>query len=211
MNRRRFLQSIAVAAAAPSVSLPRRSEASPLGPLRSDPDRILDLPDGFSYKIVSRAGASMTDGLRTPGYHDGMAAFSGDDGRVILVCNHELGPEDPDQSAIGRDFDAAPEIVRERIYDAGGGLTPSHGGTTTTIYDPASGNVERQFLSLIGTEYNCAGGPTPWGSWLTCEECFRDTGRTGPHFREKRHGYVFEVSANATAKLVFAMDAFFAK
>ncbi|MGI9220351.1 MAG: alkaline phosphatase PhoX [Woeseiaceae bacterium] len=192
------MQSLVVAAAAPSVAMPRRGEASPLGPLRPDPDRILDLPEGFSYKIVSRAGDPMSDGMRTPGYHDGMAAFAGENGRVILICNHELGPEDPNESAFGGDINSAPKIVREKIYDAGAGLTPGNGGTTTTIYDPASGGVERQFLSLVGTEYNCAGGATPWGSWLTCEECFRDTGRDGPHYREKRHGYVFEVPAQAT-------------
>jgi len=199
LNRRRFLLSIAAAAAAPAVSMPARAAASPMGPLRPDPNRILDLPEGFSYRIVSRIGDAMSDGMRVPGSHDGMAAFEGQDGRIILVCNHELGPEDPGESAFGRDLSAAPELVQERIYDAGGGLTPGNGGTTTTIYNPANGETERQFLSLVGTEINCGGGPTPWGSWLSCEEAFRKPGRDGPHFREKKHGYVFEVPASATS------------
>lgn len=139
----------------------------------------------------------MSDGLRVPGSHDGMAAFEGQEGRIILVCNHEIGPEEPEINAFGPNLSAAPDFVQERIYDAGGGLTPGNGGTTTTIYNPANGKTERQFLSLIGTEYNCAGGPTPWGSWLSCEEAFRKTGRDGPHFRDKKHGYVFEVPAAA--------------
>ena len=38
-------------------------------------------------------------------------------------------------------------------------------------------------MSLIGTEYNCAGGATPWGSWLSCEECFTDP---DPVLKEKK-------------------------
>ena len=47
------------------------------GPLQDDPDGIIALPPGFSYKIFSRAGESMSDGLLVPARHDGMAAFAG--------------------------------------------------------------------------------------------------------------------------------------
>jgi secreted PhoX family phosphatase len=192
------MQSLAIAAVSPAIALPERAKSSPLGPLRADPDRILDLPAGYSYRIVSRAGDRMSDGLRVPHAHDGMAAFEGDDGRVILVCNHELGPEDGLQNAFGTDRDAVPSFVRERLYDGGEGVTPGNGGTTTTIFNPGSGKTERQHLSLVGTEYNCAGGATPWGSWLSCEESFRSPGYRGGYRREKAHGYVFEVPASAT-------------
>ena len=44
-------------------------------------------------------------------------------------------------------------------------------------------------LVLNGTDNNCNGGPTPWGSWLSCEES-----TVGPlEGFEKKHGYVFEV------------------
>ena len=198
MNRRRFIQSLAIAAASPAIALPARAESSPLGSLQADPDRIIDLPAEFSYRVVSRAGDLMSDGLRVPQAHDGMAAFAGQDGRVILVCNHELGPEDGLQNAFGTDRDAVPSFVREKLYDDGEGVTPGNGGTTTTIFDPSSGKTEKQHLSLIGTEYNCAGGATPWGSWLSCEETFRVAGRKGGYRREKAHGYVFEVPSTAT-------------
>jgi len=200
INRRRFLQCLAVAATAPPM--PRSARAAGdagFGPLLADPDGILDLPAGFNYRVVSRAGDTMDDGLRVPEAHDGMAAFAAADGRVALICNHELAPSHGERGALDTGFENLPAAVRERIYDPGGGITPGAGGTTTTIYDPASGTVEHRHLSLAGTELNCAGGPTPWGSWLSCEECFENPGTGFSNgrlvTRDRRHGYVFEVPA----------------
>ncbi|MCP5092540.1 MAG: DUF839 domain-containing protein, partial [Gammaproteobacteria bacterium] len=204
LNRRRFIQSIAAAAAAPtftqSCGVTADTGALP-GELRADSDRILDLPDGFSYRIVSRTGDLMSDGLRVPGAHDGMAAFDGGDGRVILITNHEMNTLWFDGSAFGDDYGKLPESTKALLYDRGGDKTPALGGTTTTVFNPATGETEKQHLSLAGTEINCAGGPTPWNSWLSCEECFESPG-TGQQFgreltRERRHGYVFEVSSAA--------------
>ncbi len=173
------------------------------GESRLTPDRggILDLPPGFSYRVVSRAGDRMDDGLHVPIAHDGMAAFRGENGRIILVCNHEIEPTRLANSAFGQSYGEVPEEIAEKLYDRGSGRTPSGGGTTTSIFNPATGVTEKQFLSLGGTELNCAGGPTPWGSWLGCEECFEDPGRkwhwAGRITRDQRHGYVFEVSAYA--------------
>ena len=68
------------------------------GPLLKDPDRILDLPDRFSYQIISREGETMSDGLFLPGSPDGMAAFPGKGKEVILVRNHEINPGAPSSS-----------------------------------------------------------------------------------------------------------------
>ncbi len=118
----------------------------------------------------------MSDGMLVPHAHDGMAAFPGDGGKVVLVCNHELEPAYFRRSAFGESFEALPRSVRDKVYDPGDGRTPGAGGTTTKIYDPATGRTEQEYLSLAGTELNCAGGPTPWGSWLSCEECFETPG-----------------------------------
>ena len=201
MDRRRFLQNLSIAVSAPALTLPVRAADTKIGPLRPDPERILDLPDGYSYTVVSRAGQRMDDGLIVPHAHDGMAAFPGEDGRIVLVCNHELTPAYFAHSAFADGFNAPPEAVTDRVYDQGRGKTPGAGGTTTTIYNPETRTTDRQHLSLAGTELNCAGGPTPWDSWLSCEECFESPGRdlsAGRAVRrEKKHGYVFEVPANA--------------
>jgi secreted PhoX family phosphatase len=206
MDRRRFLQSIAVAAATPALSVSSRANDARVGALRTDAGRILDLPDDYSYDIVSRAGSLMNDGLRVPFAHDGMAAFPAANGRIVLVCNHELGPSEFDQSAFAGSEETISAALRDRIYDLGNGKTPGTGGTTTITYNPQTGETENTHLSLAGTELNCAGGSTPWGSWLTCEECFElpGTDLSGGRIvsREQVHGYVFEVPATATALVV---------
>ena len=198
IDRRRFLQCIA-AAAAPTSIYGCVSTSTREGQLPPDPKRILKVADGLSYQVVSRAGDKMSDGFVVPGAHDGMAAFAGADRKIILVCNHELDPTDREQSAFGTYKSRLSRKIPNGLYDAGNGKTPAPGGTTTTVWNPITGKTERQHLSLGGTENNCAGGRTPWGSWLSCEECFEEPGvsknkgiRTE---REKRHGYVFEVPA----------------
>lgn len=191
------MMSLAAAAATPALAVQDRAPDPRFGPLRADPDAIFDLPDGFHYEIVSRAGTEMSDGLRVPHAHDGMAAFPGDGGRVILVCNHELATHQFDQSAFAPSFDAVPQAIRDRLYDRGDDKTPCNGATTTTIWNSQTRTTERQYLSLAGTELNCSGGRTPWGSWLSCEECFtwEGIGFGGARIlhRDRPHGYVFEV------------------
>lgn len=167
------------------------------GPLKRDPNGVLDLPEGFSYRIVSQGGETMADGLLVPGQFDGMGCFALDDTRVALVRNHELkgssashrnwGPGGYNQERIG-------QLDVRRAYDTYKDGRPLPGGTTTVIYDLATGRTERQHLSLAGTSTNCCGGQTPWGSWLSCEETSElptDSDVT------KDHGYVFEVPARA--------------
>ena len=205
LNRRRFLQSILAAAASPSMLQGCKSIGvlpSPSENLLVDPNGILDLVPGLSYRVVSRRGDRMNDGLRVPGNHDGMAAFPGEDGRIILVCNHELDFNYPHDSAFGNAYPSVPRAVKARMYDKGSNRSPGLGGTTTTIWNPATGMTERQHLSLAGTEFNCAGGPTSWGSWLSCEECFEDAGSKRKKgftlIRDRNLGYVFEVPAAET-------------
>lgn len=141
---------------------------------------LLNLPRGFEYLTFGWTGDAMSDGTPTPSNHDGMAAFRDRD-RVRLVRNHEKS-------------DARPFAPVGATYDSVAG-----GGTTTLVFDPVAGQLVEDYASLSGTIRNCAGGPTPAGTWLTCEETTQING-------SKRHGYVFEVPAVGLAEPVPLRD-----
>jgi hypothetical protein len=167
------------------------------GPLLPDPNRVLNLPKGFTYKIISRKGNKMSDGFFTPGAPDGMATFAGPGGRTIIVRNHEVSPATLESSPFGSKNELLKLIDRNKVYDYGRGEYPALGGTSTLVYNHQTQQVEREFLSLAGTTRNCAGGPTPWNSWITCEETIEKAGEK----TEKDHGYTFEVPATDSISL----------
>ncbi|MEQ9298307.1 MAG: DUF839 domain-containing protein [Cyclobacteriaceae bacterium] len=150
----------------------------------------LELPEGFDAHIISRWGETMADGLLVPGRADGMAAFAAGD-KVTIVRNHENSPGDVQFGPFGDDLRLLNKVKAEQFFDYGFGKTPGMGGTTTLTYDEASGKVIEQHLSSIGTYRNCAGGATPWGSWISCEE---DTTPAGDE-SQTAHGYNFEIPA----------------
>jgi secreted PhoX family phosphatase len=198
VSRRSFLALAATSAAfgglsrAMAQAAPQGGEIAGYGPLQADPAGIFDLPQGFSYRIVSRAGEPMDDGLLTPGKMDGMGCFAMGPDRVALIRNHELRTE-AGVSPFGRDGALASKVAAERIYDRTPGGLPLSGGTTTLVWDLKRQQLVSQHMSLAGTYVNCAGGVTPYRTWLTCEEV--ET-RPGPE-ATKDHGWVFEVPADA--------------
>ena len=192
MTRRSFALGSAAFAGLAVACAPGRlgsstAERVGYGPLVSDPAGLFDLPAGFSYRIISRLGDAMDDGLRAPDNADGMGAFRLDSRRMALVRNHELRPSHQDRGPFAG---TAGRVLRG--YDQADGRSLP-GGTSTIVYDYRSGRIEAQYLSLVGTIRNCAGGITPWGSWLTCEE---DVSRAGSGLG-RDHGWVFEVPAAA--------------
>ena len=168
------------------------------GKLQKDPEGILKLPRDFSYKIISRRGDQMSDGLLVPGLGDGMGTFVGQNQHeTIIVRNHEVSPRDYVNGAFGLELKDMAKIAQDKFYDYGRGTTPCLGGTTTIIYNHQTQQVEKEWLSLTGTVRNCAGGTTPWGSWITCEESVL---KSNEYF-DKDHGYNFEVPAANTMQL----------
>ncbi|WP_117210868.1 alkaline phosphatase PhoX [Allorhizocola rhizosphaerae] len=192
LDRRDVLRGAAVAAGiaaiAPMEALAARTASAqtdvkkqfspdygPLAPVKDQTTglELLLLPRGFEYLTFGWTGDRMADGIATPGVHDGMAAYRRGD-RVHLVRNHEVG------SLSGKFADPA--------YDPQAG-----GGTTNLIFNPDKGELVEARASLSGTIRNCAGGPTPWDTWLTCEETTLINAGNG-----MRHGYVFEVPSAGT-------------
>jgi secreted PhoX family phosphatase len=170
------------------------------GPLVPDPKGILSLPRGFSYTIVAQAGVTMlASGQPTPADPDGTASFRRLPGNgSVLINNHEVG---------GSEANPVPAIPNF-TYD------PMAGGGTTNIEVDKDGRRIREYVSIAGTHNNCAGGVTPWDTWLTCEETEARAGSTGSYgLLTKDHGYVFEVhpydqSANMDPQPIKALGRF---
>ncbi len=148
------------------------------GPLVDDPAGVLALPAGFSYAIVSRAGRTLLEsGEPTPGNHDGTGAFPRRGGGTVLVNNHELG-------------DPPAETPFPVPQHEGYTYDPGAAGGCTVVETDRDGNRVREYVGVAGTSTNCAGGVTPWDTWLTCEETEDLAGQSGA---TRDHGYVFDV------------------
>ena len=172
------------ASTARAASGPRSGGAPALfPPLESSPGDLLALPRGFSYELVAQSGVTdLHDGAgkvigKTPERPDGTTVVE-QGNRLRLIQNHEAGPGSP----------LPVPLVEGTVYDRGA----LGGGCTVLEANRSTGKRISEWVGLSGTISNCAGGPTPWGSWLTCEE---SEAKAGTGTLEKDHGYVFEVFA----------------
>jgi len=169
-----------------------QTDMLPFTPISPSSEDELILADGFNYHVVAKQGDQINES-ELFGDHNDYTAFyqldeTGDDGLLwvnhenatpLFVSNYTRGAERTieqvhlEMDAVGgaivrirKNVSGKWEMVKNDPYNRR--LT----ARTTIPFDwdqPILGKTE-----AIGTLANCAGGITPWGTVLTCEENYQD-------------------------------------
>jgi geranylgeranyl reductase family protein len=131
-----------------ALGAPAQPGDSPYGPLQPADANGLELPAGFSSRVVARSLQPVAGtGYLWHAFPDGGACVPTPDGGWVYVSNSENPPPVIDEDLPGLDL----------------------GGVGAIRFAP-DGAVVAAYSILTGSRSNCAGGLTPWGTWLTCEE-----------------------------------------
>lgn len=115
----------------------------PYGPLQPSNLEGVMVPKGFTVREIARGGAPVgLTGFVWHPFSDGSGTYRQKDGSWIFVSNSEV-----------------PGVLP-------GGVR----GGASAIHFNKDGSIRDAYRILDGTDTNCGGGTTPWGTWLSGEE-----------------------------------------
>lgn len=110
---------------------------------------------------IGPLGAADANGLHLPeGFTSRIVARSG---MKPLESADYVWHDAPDGGAVFATEDGG------WIYVSNSEMDNASGGVGALRFD-AQGTIVDAYRVLDSTDRNCAGGPTPWGAWLSCEE-----------------------------------------
>ena len=199
ITRREFINFMGISAAA-AGTLPWLIQCAskavrPLGPplpfvpLKSSLEDALLLPEGFSYEVILRWRQQLNTKGELFGFNNDFIAYlpfkPSDPNDGLMWVNHEYHdpyyvsdwrpgtPRTDEQFRLERKA-VGGSIVHMRKYEGRWQMVDnSKYNRRLDAYTPIPLISQRPILghrTAVGTFANCAGGVTPWGTVLTCEE-----------------------------------------